>query len=129
MRATTTIGLGLCLGVSLLVGADQGLLDGQAVALAAPRAIESQPVTPAAAKQEAYGRCRVVRIRTGQLALRFNPNGASRAGLNNGNIVDVYDQQDQDGITWYYVHVIRGPNNRVTGLRGWVNSNYLDCAW
>lgn len=129
MRATTTIGLGLCLGVGLLVGADQGLLDGQAVALAAPRAIESQPVTPAAVKQEAYGRCRVVGIRTGQLALRFNPNGASRAGLNNGNIVDVYDQQEQDGITWYYVHVIRGPNSRVTGLRGWVNSNYLDCAW
>ena len=129
MRPRTTIGLGLCLGVGLLVGADQGLLNGQTVALAAPRAIESQPVSLATPKQEAYARCRVVGIRTGQLALRFNPNGASRAGLNNGNVVDVYDQQDQDSITWYYVHVIRGPNSRVTGLRGWVNSNYLDCDW
>jgi hypothetical protein len=65
-------------------------------------------------------RCEVVGIRTGQLALRFEPNGASRAGLNNGNIVDVFQQ---NGL-WWYVEVITGPRGTV-GLRGWVNSDYL----
>ncbi|MBD2637245.1 SH3 domain-containing protein [Limnothrix sp. FACHB-881] len=74
-------------------------------------------------KQTPLLRCRVVGIRTGQLALRHTPGGASRAGLNNGNIVDVYEQQ---GI-WDYVQVVSGPNRRVTGLWGWVNTNYLAC--
>jgi len=32
----------------------------------------------------------------------------------------------QEGI-WAYVRVIKGPNPRVDGLEGWVNSNYLSC--
>ena len=69
--------------------------------------------------------CQVTNIQTGQLALRFSPNGRSRAGLNNGNLVRYISRQ---GI-WYYVRVLDGPNSRVNGLEGWVNSNYLECFW
>ncbi|HAZ43710.1 MAG TPA: hypothetical protein DDW76_18695 [Cyanobacteria bacterium UBA11369] len=69
--------------------------------------------------------CEVSNIRTGQLALRFSPNGRSRAGLDNGNLVRFIDRR---GI-WFYVRVLEGPNPRVNGLEGWVNSNYLECFW
>ncbi|MFW9258888.1 hypothetical protein [Nostoc sp. CALU 546] len=68
--------------------------------------------------------CDVVNIKSGQLALRDSPNGQSRAGLNNGNNVLL---KEQEGI-WAYVSVIQGPNTRVNGLSGWVNSNYLHCT-
>jgi hypothetical protein len=68
--------------------------------------------------------CSVINIQTGQLALRFSPNGKSRAGLNNGNTMVLLKQE---GI-WAYVRVIGGPNRRVDGLEGWVNSNYLSCS-
>ncbi|BAZ41652.1 hypothetical protein NIES4101_76190 [Calothrix sp. NIES-4101] len=68
--------------------------------------------------------CTVTGIQTGQLALRFSPNGKSRAGLNNGNQVVPIQARGN----WFYVRVISGPNNRVTGLKGWVNSNYLYCS-
>ncbi|WP_190241089.1 hypothetical protein [Nostoc sp. 'Peltigera membranacea cyanobiont' 210A] len=68
--------------------------------------------------------CDVVNIKSGQLALRDSPNGQSRAGLNNGNNVLL---KEQEGI-WAYVSVIQGPNTRVNGLEGWVNSNYLHCT-
>lgn len=68
--------------------------------------------------------CNVVNIRTGQLALRSTPNGESKAGLNNGNVV----RWIKDGSApWVYVRVLQGPNNRVNGLEGWVNSDYLSC--
>ncbi|MDJ0582315.1 SH3 domain-containing protein [Crocosphaera sp.] len=67
--------------------------------------------------------CEVINIQRGQLALRFNPNGESRAGLNNGNIVRFISQQN----IWYKVKVVQGPNSQVNGLEGWVNSNYLSC--
>lgn len=67
--------------------------------------------------------CEVINIQRGQLALRFSPNGQSKAGLDNGNTVGLLSQQ---GI-WYKVRVIQGPNNRVNRLEGWVNSNYLSC--
>ncbi|MCV3212987.1 hypothetical protein OGM63_05500 [Plectonema radiosum NIES-515] len=67
--------------------------------------------------------CSVTGIQTGQLALRLSPNGKSKAGLNNGNTVLPIKTQDN----WYYVRVISGPNNRVNGLEGWVNSNYIAC--
>jgi hypothetical protein len=67
--------------------------------------------------------CDVVNIQRGQLALRFSPNGKSRAGLNNGNTVKVIDRE---GI-WDYVRVMQGANSRINGLEGWVNSNYLSC--
>ncbi|MBW4609067.1 MAG: hypothetical protein KME22_18130 [Hassallia sp. WJT32-NPBG1] len=70
---------------------------------------------------EAY--CSVTGIQTGQLALRLSPNGKSRAGLNNGNTVLPIKSQSN----WSYVRVISGPNNRVNGLEGWVNSNYIAC--
>lgn len=101
-----------------------------AISLSSVAQAVSNPIKPAmidkaeTARTKQELRCLVVGIRTGQLALRFTPNGQSRAGLNNGNIVDVYRQQ---GI-WFYVRVVAGPNSRVTGLEGWVNSNYLSCS-
>ncbi|MBD2303724.1 hypothetical protein H6G80_32575 [Nostoc sp. FACHB-87] len=68
--------------------------------------------------------CDVVNLTSGQLALRYSPNGKSRAGLNNGNQVVLKKQQ---GI-WAYVSVFQGPNSKVNGLEGWVNSNYLSCT-
>ena len=68
--------------------------------------------------------CSVVNIPRGQLALRFSPNGKSRAGLDNGNTVELL--QDGAGV-WRYVRVLNGSNRSVDGLKGWVNSNYLAC--
>ncbi|OYD95131.1 hypothetical protein CDG77_10385 [Nostoc sp. 'Peltigera membranacea cyanobiont' 213] len=68
--------------------------------------------------------CDVVNITSGQLALRDSPNGQSRAGLDNGNNVLL---KKQEGI-WAYVSVVQGPNTRINGLSGWVNSNYLHCT-
>lgn len=74
--------------------------------------------------QDTTGACDVVGIQTGQLALRFTPNGRSRAGLNNGNLVmPIRTGPDP----WLYVRVVQGPNRSVNGLEGWVNSNYLAC--
>ena len=72
--------------------------------------------------------CNVINIQRGQLALRFTPNGKSRAGLNNGNTVRHLKTEyvPQQG-PWSYVQVVYGPNNRVNGLEGWVNPNYLAC--
>ena len=67
--------------------------------------------------------CDVINISQGQLALRFTPNGESRAGLNNGNTVRPLQQQGM----WSYVRVFDGPSSQVNGLEGWVNSNYLTC--
>jgi hypothetical protein len=68
--------------------------------------------------------CDVVNIQSGQLAVRFSPNGRSKAGLNNGNTV----RWIKDGSApWVYVRVINGPNRQVNGMEGWVNSNYLSC--
>jgi hypothetical protein len=67
--------------------------------------------------------CDVVNIESGQLALRFTPNGTAKAGLNNGDQVILRKQQS----IWAYVTVINGPNKKVDGLEGWVNSNYLSC--
>lgn len=128
-----TVALSFVLGLGLSLGSGPGLFQPSASAFAVSispnqdlEAIGDRTPESASkqgAKQDALLRCRVVGIRTGQLALRFNPNGASRAGLNNGNIVDVYQQE---GI-WFYVQVVAGPNQRVTGLWGWVNGNYLAC--
>lgn len=68
--------------------------------------------------------CDVVNIQSGQLSVRFSPNGRSKAGLNNGNTV----RWIKDGSApWVYVRVINGPNRQVNGMEGWVNSNYLSC--
>ncbi|MDF5719936.1 MAG: SH3 domain-containing protein [Rhizonema sp. PD37] len=72
----------------------------------------------------ATGSCSVTGIQTGQLALRFTPDGKSRAGLDNGNVVQPIKSQ---GI-WSYVRVLGGPNNNINGLEGWVNANYLSCS-
>ncbi|HEY9653617.1 MAG TPA: SH3 domain-containing protein [Coleofasciculaceae cyanobacterium] len=93
------------------------------VAIATPVTAKNSQVT--APIQIAQGlSCSVVNIRTGQLALRFSPNGRVRAGLDNGNTVELL--QNGPGV-WRYVRVINGPNNQVDGLEGWVNSNYLAC--
>ncbi|MGA9378070.1 MAG: SH3 domain-containing protein [Phormidium sp.] len=68
--------------------------------------------------------CSVINIQSGQLALRFTPNGRSRAGLNNGNTLSLIKTGPEP---WVYVRVIRGPNSRINGLEGWVNYNYLNC--
>ena len=67
--------------------------------------------------------CRVARIRTGQLAVRFSPGGESRAGLNNGNVVRVLEMRGD----WYYIRIVDGPTRQLNGVEGWVNSDYLDC--
>ncbi|WP_216596359.1 SH3 domain-containing protein [Allocoleopsis franciscana] len=69
--------------------------------------------------------CRVVNIQTGQLAVRFSPNGKSKAGLNNGNSVTLLRE---GSAPWAYVRVMNGPNRAVNGLEGWVNSDYLSCG-
>ncbi|MBE9228830.1 SH3 domain-containing protein [Phormidium sp. LEGE 05292] len=78
-----------------------------------------------ASSQNTSGACEVVGIETGQLALRFTPNGRSKAGLNNGNTVSLIRAGADP---WVYVRVVRGPNGSVNGLEGWVNSNYLNCG-
>jgi hypothetical protein len=35
--------------------------------------------------------------------------------------------KDGPGV-WRYIRVLNGPNSRVNGLEGWVNSNYLACG-
>ncbi|KYC40562.1 hypothetical protein WA1_25935 [Scytonema hofmannii PCC 7110] len=69
--------------------------------------------------------CTVTNLQTGQLALRLQPNGKSKAGLNNSNSVQLLRT---GGEPWVYVRVIQGPNSKVNGLEGWVNSNYLICG-
>jgi len=71
--------------------------------------------------------CSVINIKSGQLALRFSPGGKSRAGLDNGNTVTWLHYVTLRGVSWAYVLVTNGPNDNVTGLKGWVNSAYLDC--
>ncbi|HLO86630.1 MAG TPA: hypothetical protein VK203_16745 [Nostocaceae cyanobacterium] len=68
--------------------------------------------------------CVVVNIRTGQLALRESPGGVAKAGLDNGNVVQYL--QNGPGV-WGSVLVTEGPSDAVTGLKGWVNTNYLSC--
>jgi SH3-like domain-containing protein len=71
--------------------------------------------------QSPTSRARVVGLKQGQLALRDYPNGNSLAGLNNGNVVEILEQQ----ANWAYVRVISGPNAQINGREGWVNSYYL----
>jgi Bacterial SH3 domain len=70
--------------------------------------------------------CTVINIKSGQLALRFSPSTKSKAkaGLNNANTVALLANGSG---TWAYVRVINGPNRRVNGLEGWVNSDFLSC--
>ncbi|MBW4577404.1 MAG: SH3 domain-containing protein [Aphanothece sp. CMT-3BRIN-NPC111] len=74
--------------------------------------------------QQAF--CNVSGIQSGQLALRFTPDGKSKAGLDNGNTVELL--HDEGSGVWIYVRVINGPNSAVNNLEGWVNSNYLSCS-
>ena len=67
--------------------------------------------------------CRVDRLRSGQLAVRNSPGGQSRAGLDNGDIIEIYKQQGN----WACVRVIRPAGDRLRGIEGWVNSNYVNC--
>lgn len=69
--------------------------------------------------------CTVINIQTGQLALRFTPNGNARAGIDNGNTVALLRR---GSTPWVYVRVLKGPNSQVNGLEGWVNSGYLSCG-
>lgn len=74
--------------------------------------------------------CRVTGIRTGQLALRHQPNGAAHAGLDNGNLVQAFGGSiTDDGKVWYEVTVLEGPNSQVEGKEGVVNADYLACEW
>lgn len=137
MCISKPVALSFVLGLGLTLGSGPGLFQPAASALANDHlpnpdllAIPDRTPQPEfrqgakqGAKQDPFLRCRVVGIRTGQLALRHTAGGASRAGLNNGNIVDVYQQEG----VWFYVQVVSGPNRRVTGLWGWVNGNYLTC--
>ncbi|RUS98457.1 hypothetical protein DSM106972_080860 [Dulcicalothrix desertica PCC 7102] len=70
--------------------------------------------------------CTVINLKSGQLALRFSPNAKSKskAGLDNANTVALIANGSG---TWAYVRVTNGPNRKVNGLEGWVNSNFLSC--
>jgi hypothetical protein len=70
--------------------------------------------------------CTVVGIKKGQLALRVSPGGKAIAGLDNGNTVTRYRRGSKP---WVYVIVEEGPNSRVNGKKGWVNSNFLSCDY
>lgn len=67
--------------------------------------------------------CSVTNIKTGQLAVRKNPDGQSIAGLDNDNVVQYLEGEKP----WFYIRVISGPNSQVNGKEGWVNANYLNC--
>jgi hypothetical protein len=67
--------------------------------------------------------CQVGRLRSGQLAVRNSPGGQARAGLDNGDIIEIYKQQGG----WSCVRVIRPAGDRLRGIEGWVNSNYVNC--
>ncbi|MGC1247137.1 MAG: hypothetical protein WA865_13070 [Spirulinaceae cyanobacterium] len=74
--------------------------------------------------------CEVKDIITGQLALRYETTLQPHAGLDNGNIVQAYGGSiGENGIIWYYVNVLQGPNYRVDGKEGVVNAKYLLCDW
>lgn len=74
--------------------------------------------------------CTVKGIKTGQLALRSEPNGEAFAGLNNGNVVRaIAGILEENGTVWEFVRVQKGPNSQVNGREGYVNSNYLTCKW
>jgi hypothetical protein len=68
--------------------------------------------------------CDVTGVYAGQLPILYAPAGKSKAALNNGNIVRAIRQKDD----WTYVEVARGSNAGVNRVRGWVNSNYLQCT-
>lgn len=68
-------------------------------------------------------KCSVTNIKTGQLAVRKNPDGESIAGLDNDNVVQYLKGENP----WFYIRVINGPNSQVNGKEGWVNANYLNC--
>jgi hypothetical protein len=73
--------------------------------------------------------CQVVGIRTGQLALRHQENGAAFAGLNNGDRVQAIGGSYIQGLSWYTVKVMKGSNSRLNGKEGVVNAKYLTCDW
>ncbi|GAA6624292.1 hypothetical protein [Scytonema sp. NUACC26] len=68
--------------------------------------------------------CDVTGVYTGQLPVLHAPAGESKAALNNGNIVRAIRQKGD----WTYIEVARGPNVGINRVRGWVNSNYLECT-
>jgi hypothetical protein len=73
--------------------------------------------------------CRVTRIHTGQLALRYEPTGTAFAGLSNGDRVQAIGGSPGKGITWYIIKVLQGSNPKINGKEGVVNAKYLICDW
>lgn len=73
--------------------------------------------------------CRVIGIRTGQLAPRHEPNGAAFAGLSNGDRVQALGGSPIKGLIWYSVKVLQGSNPKLNGKEGVVNAKYLTCDW
>jgi hypothetical protein len=69
--------------------------------------------------------CRVVGIRTGQLALRHESNGTAFAGLSNGDRVQALGGSPG----WYSIKVLQGSNPKSNGKEGVVNAKYLTCDW
>ncbi|MEA5469272.1 SH3 domain-containing protein [Spirulina sp. 06S082] len=111
------------LTVSVILG-----LSAMSSSLLTPRVNSAENVNSTKSTEEillSQGRvfCTVARIRTGQLAVRFNPGGESRAGLNNGNTVRLLDREGR----WAYIRIVDGPTRQLNGVEGWVNSDYLDC--
>ena len=97
------------------------------ITLFGPSALATtSPNTPPVSRQVLIAQletCRVDRLRSGQLAVRNSPGGQSRAGLDNGDIIEIYKQQGN----WACVRVIRPAGDRLRGIEGWVNSSYVNC--
>lgn len=75
--------------------------------------------------------CEVIGLKSGQLALRKTPGGISQAGLDNSNNVTLL-QPDILSLSarptpWVNVRVTNSSNNRILGIEGWVNTEYLNC--
>lgn len=112
----------LLASISLVSLSVTGLSFGPATAITSPISKNHQSARTLLIAQGTS--CHVINLQRGQLALRFAPNGKSRAGLDNWDTVEVL----RNGSGWSYVRVINGPNRQVNGLEGWVNSNYLSCS-
>lgn len=104
------------------------LISLSALSLNLPQAIATTASTPKTIQSSSQvanaAFCEVINIQTGQLAVRYTPNGKPFAGLDNGNVVEL--MHSGPGV-WVRVRVIQGPNRAVDGREGWVNSSYLNC--
>ncbi|NEO85262.1 MAG: SH3 domain-containing protein [Spirulina sp. SIO3F2] len=71
--------------------------------------------------------CNVQDLQSGQLAVRFEPDGEAFAGLDNGDVVEVIDLDTPYDAVWYHIRIFESSDPSIEGREGYVNSNYLGC--